>query len=71
MDWCGEFQAMNPTPPPPPPPPPVQIKAPEPVVTSVSMMQQLDEGVVPKVKFQKSRNNGSLKDIQESPLFES
>jgi hypothetical protein len=66
MDWCGEFQAMNPTPPPPPPPPPpVQIKAPEPV------KQQLDEGVVPKVKFQKSRNNGSLKDIQESPLFES
>jgi hypothetical protein len=42
---------------------------PEPVVTSVSMMQQLDEGVAPKVKFQKARNNGSLKEIQESPLF--
>ena len=68
MDWCGEFQPMNPTPPP-PPPPVIHLKMPEPVVTSVSMMQQLDEGVAPKVKFQKARNNGSLKEIQESPLF--
>jgi len=59
---------MNPTPPP-PPPPVIHLKMPEPVVTSVSMMQQLDEGVAPKVKFQKARNNGSLKEIQESPLF--
>ena len=60
---------MNPTPPPPPPPVPIKVPIPEPVVTSVSMMQQLDEGVAPKVKFQKARNNGSLKEIQESPLF--
>lgn len=59
---------MNPTPPP-PPPVPLKVQAPEPVVTSVSMMQQLDEGVPPKVKFQKTRNNGTLKEIQESPLF--
>jgi hypothetical protein len=43
---------------------------PEPVVTtSVSVMQQLDEGVPPKVRFQKARSNGTLKEIQESPLF--
>lgn len=68
MDWCGEFQPMNPTPPP-PPPPVVHIKMPEPVVTSVSVMQQLEEGVPPKVRFQKARSNGTLKEIQESPLF--
>ena len=64
---------MNPTPPPPPPPPvPIKVQAPEPVVTtSISMMEQLEEGVPPKVKFQKTRNNGTLKEIQESPLFQS
>ena len=56
MDWCGEFQAI-PAPPPPPPPPP--------------MMEQLEEGVPPKVRFQKARTNGTLKEIQESPLFQS
>jgi len=55
MDWCGEFQAI-PAPPPPPPPP---------------MMEQLEEGVPPKVRFQKARTNGTLKEIQESPLFQS
>ena len=35
------------------------------------MMEQLEEGVPPKVKFQKTRNNGTLKEIQESPLFQS
>ena len=59
---------MNPTPPP-PPPTTIHLKMPEPVVTSISMMQQLEEGVPPKVKFQKTRNNGTLKEIQESPLF--
>ena len=60
---------MNPTPPPPPPPVPIKVPIPEPVVTSVSMMQQLDEGVPQKVRFQKARSNGTLKEIQESPLF--
>ena len=59
---------MNPTPPP-PPPTTIHLKMPEPVVTSISMMEQLEEGVPPKVKFQKTRNNGTLKEIQESPLF--
>ena len=69
MDWCGEFQPMNPTPPP-PPPPVVHLKMPEPVATtSVSVMQQLDEGVPQMVLFQKARSNGTLKEIQESPLF--
>ena len=35
------------------------------------MMQQIEEGSAPKVKFQKTRNNGTLKEIQESPLFQS
>lgn len=59
---------MNPVPPPPPP-------APKP--TSVSLMQQLEEGVAPPIqRMSFSSKNGiskktkeSIKEIQESPLF--
>ena len=64
FDWCGEFHAMNSIPPTPPTPPPQPS-----VTTSISMMQQLEEGVAPvKPKFNK-RNTGTLKEIQETPIF--
>ncbi len=65
-DWCGEFKAMN-----------------NPIVTTVVVqttpksldeprpiiMEALEEGVAPKIRFQKPKKPESLKDIQASPLF--
>jgi len=62
-DWCGEFHAMNNIPPAPPAPPQPSV------TTSISVMQQLEEGIAPvKPKFNK-RNTGTLKEIQETPIF--
>ena len=62
FDWCGEFHAMNNIPPSPPAPP---APIPQPAPT----FEELTEGVPPKVRFQKSKKTESLKEIQESPIF--
>lgn len=64
LDWCGEFQSMKQSTPPPPPPQPVII----PEITK-PLMEQLEEGVAPKIRFQKVKKTENLKEIQESPLF--
>ncbi len=65
-DWCGEFKAMNntivtvsvvPT-------APKLPDEPRPII-----MEALEEGVPPKIRFQKNKKPESLKDIQASPLF--
>jgi len=65
-DWCGEFKAMNNT--------IVTVSVvpnapklpdePRPII-----MEALEEGVPPKIRFQKNKKPESLKDIQASPLF--
>jgi hypothetical protein len=65
-DWCGEFHAMT-TIVEPPQPIPNAIPAPTPHVAT--NLEQLEEGVAPKIRFQKNKKPESLKDIQASPLF--
>jgi len=67
-DWCGEFEAKKamiphveiniaPTTPKEPEPEPI-------------LMQKLDEGVPPKIRFQRKKPVvADLNEIQESPLF--
>ena len=68
FDWCGEFHAMN-TIVVQPPPVPAAIPAPTPHVAT--NLEQLEEGVAPRIRVQKVRKPENMKDIQESPLFQS
>ena len=43
----------------------------QPIVQNGSMLEELVEGVAPKIKFQRVRKTESIKDIQDSPLFQS
>ena len=43
-----------------PPPPPMDTN-----------MEQLEEGVAPKIRFQKAKKPESIKELQDSPLFQS
>ena len=65
-DWCGEFKSMNPT--------NVTITVAPTASKSLDeprpiIMEALEEGIPPKIKFQKNKKPESLKDIQASPLF--
>jgi len=68
FDWCGEFQAMIAIVAPPPPLPPTPQ---QPIPQSGPLLEELVEGVAPKIRFQKVRKPENMKDIQESPLFQS
>jgi hypothetical protein len=68
FDWCGEFYAMT-----------AIIVEPQPVLTSIPvqtqpqapLMEQLEEGVAPKIRFQKVKRQENIKELQDSPLFQS
>jgi hypothetical protein len=34
-------------------------------------MEQLEEGVAPKIRFQKVKRQENIKELQDSPLFQS
>jgi hypothetical protein len=70
-DWCGEFEAKKNMIPPQEIPyvdinvaPATPKEQPEP-----SGMQPLEEGVAPKIRFQRKKPVSDLKEIQETPLF--
>ena len=66
FDWCGEFHAMTTIV---EPPQPIQTAIPAPTPHVATNLEQLEEGVAPKIRFQKNKKPESLKDIQASPLF--
>jgi hypothetical protein len=53
----------------PPQPIPTAIPAPTPYVAT--NLEQLEEGVAPKIRFQKTRKSENIKELQDSPLFQS
>ena len=53
----------------PPQPIPAAIPAPTPYVAT--NLEQLEEGVAPKIRFQKTRKSENIKELQDSPLFQS
>lgn len=53
----------------PPQPIPTAIPAPPPYVAT--NLEQLEEGVAPKIRFQKAKRPENIKDLQDSPLFQS
>ena len=67
FDWCGEFHAMT-TIVEPPQAIPAAIPAPTPPPVATNM-EQLEEGVAPKIRFQKTKKPESIKELQDSPLF--
>jgi hypothetical protein len=48
---------------------PVAIPAPTPHVAT--NLEQLEEGVAPKISFQKAKRQENIKELQDSPLFQS
>lgn len=48
---------------------PAAIPAPPPHVAT--NMEQLEEGVAPKIRFQKAKRQENIKELQDSPLFQS
>lgn len=53
----------------PPQPIPTAIPAPTPHVAT--NLEQLEEGVAPKIRFQKAKRPENIKELQDSPLFQS
>ena len=53
----------------PPQPVPTAIPAPTPHVAT--NLEQLEEGVAPKIRFQKAKRPENIRDLQDSPLFQS
>jgi len=51
-----------------PPPVPASIPAPTPHVAT--NLEQLEEGVAPKIRFQKAKRQENIRELQDSPLFE-
>ena len=49
---------------------PAAIPAPTPPPVATNM-EQLEEGVAPKIRFQKTKKPESIKELQDSPLFQS
>jgi hypothetical protein len=47
---------------------PTAIPAPPPHVAT--NMEQLEEGVAPKIRFQKAKRQENIRELQDSPLFE-
>jgi hypothetical protein len=47
---------------------PAAIPAPPPHVAT--NMEQLEEGVAPKIRFQKAKRQENIRELQDSPLFE-
>ena len=47
---------------------PAAIPAPPPPVAT--NMEQLEEGVAPKIRFQKVKRQENIRELQDSPLFE-
>ena len=47
---------------------PAAIPAPTPHVAT--NMEQLEEGVAPKIRFQKVKRQENIRELQDSPLFE-
>jgi hypothetical protein len=54
----------------PPQPIPTAIPAPTPPPVATNL-EQLEEGVAPKIRFQKTRKSENIKELQDSPLFQS
>jgi len=48
---------------------PAAIPAPTPHVAT--NLEQLEEGVAPKIRFQKAKRQENIKELQDSPLFQS
>ena len=48
---------------------PAAILAPIPHVAT--NMEQLEEGVAPKIRFQKAKRQENIRELQDSPLFQS
>jgi len=48
---------------------PAAIPAPTPHIAT--NLEQLDEGVAPKIRFQKAKRQENIKELQDSPLFQS
>jgi len=53
----------------PPQPIPTAIPVPPPYVAT--NLEQLEEGVAPKIRFQKAKRPENIKELQDSPLFQS
>ena len=47
---------------------PAAIPAPTPHVAT--NMEQLEEGVAPKIRFHKAKRQENIRELQDSPLFE-
>ena len=47
---------------------PTAIPAPTPHVAT--NLEQLEEGVAPKIRFQKAKRQENIRELQDSPLFE-
>jgi hypothetical protein len=47
---------------------PAAIPAPTPHVAT--NLEQLEEGVAPKIRFQKAKRQENIRELQDSPLFE-
>jgi hypothetical protein len=48
---------------------PTAIPAPTPPHVATNL-EQLEEGVAPKIRFQKAKRPENIKELQDSPLFE-
>ena len=48
---------------------PAAIPAPIPPPVATNM-EQLEEGVAPKIRFQKAKRQENIRELQDSPLFE-
>lgn len=53
------------------PPQPILTAIPAPIPHVATNLEQLEEGVAPKIRFQKAKKPESIKELQDSPLFQS
>ena len=55
------------------------VEPPQPILAAIpahtphvaTNLEQLEEGVAPKIRFQKTRKSENIKELQDSPLFQS
>ena len=52
------------------PPQAIPAAIPAPIPHVATNMEQLEEGVAPKIRFQKAKRQENIRELQDSPLFE-
>ena len=51
-------------------PPPVPVAVTQPIPQNAPLLEELVEGVAPRIRFQKGKKQENISEIQKSPLFQ-